>query len=240
MALGSKRSDSAPPASLGPLQVLGQLGWLRGAMGAFLGIALAGAVTALLLSALGADSSVLPWIVAPLGASAVLVFAVPASPLAQPWPVIGGNLLSSLIGLTAGHLIAPIWLACAVAVGAAIAVMAMLRCLHPPGGACALLCALGAAGSSGAEAWGMAYLLPIAANVVLLALAGWAYNTLTGHAWPHRPAPAVPVVPKSLYQRQDLEDVLDEWGNVLDVDRDDLDQLIQAVEQRALHRQHSR
>jgi CBS domain-containing membrane protein len=39
----------------------------------------------------------LPSIVAPLGASAVLVFAVPASPLAQPWPVIGGNTISALV-----------------------------------------------------------------------------------------------------------------------------------------------
>lgn len=220
--------------------MLGQLGWLRGAAGAFLGIAVAGAVTALLLPVLGADSAALPWLVAPLGAAAVLVFAVPASPLAQPWPVMGGNIISAAIGLAAGHMLTPVWLGCAVAVGLAIAVMAIARCLHPPGGACALLCALGAAGTPEAAAWGLPHLIPIAVNVGLLSLCGWGYNRLTGHNWPHRPAPAAPIAPKGLYERQDLEDVLDEWDEVLDVDRDDLDQLLQAVEQRALQRLRSR
>ena len=43
------------------------------------------------------------WMVAPLGASAVLVFAVPSSPLAQPWAVLGGNTVSALIGIACVH-----------------------------------------------------------------------------------------------------------------------------------------
>src|SRR5262245_7702529 len=68
-------------------------------LGALLGIAITGAVCGL---ALGAGHDV-PLIVAPLGASAVLLFAVPSSPLAQPWPIIGGNTISAAIGMAIGH-----------------------------------------------------------------------------------------------------------------------------------------
>ena len=203
-------------------RAVGHLGWLRGAVGAALGIAAAGGVTMLLV---GGDAGALPFLVAPIGASAVLVFCVPASPLAQPWPVVGGDLLSAAIGLAAGHLCGNPWLAASVGVGAAIAAMAAARCLHPPGGACALLCALGA---SGADAWGAVYLLPIAANVVMLCGFGWLFNTFTGHPWPHRP-PQVPAVSHPPYSRDDLAATLDEWNEVLDVDVDDLDALIQAL-----------
>ncbi|MFD1837338.1 HPP family protein [Paracidovorax cattleyae] len=80
----------------------------------------------------------LPWLVAPIGASAVLVFGVPASPLAQPWPVVGGNALSALVGVACAALVPDPALAGALAVALAIALMVRLRCLHPPGGAAAL------------------------------------------------------------------------------------------------------
>lgn len=217
-------------ASLMPQAAIGHLGWLRGAIGAALGILIAGIVTTVCL---GSMSSALPWLVAPMGASAVLVFAVPASPLAQPWPVIGGNLLSSAIGLYMGASVGPAALAAAVAVGTAIAVMSLTRSLHPPGGACALLCVLGAAGSDG---WGWLYMLPVAANVLALAGVGWIYNNLTGHPWPHRlrvPAPT-PDSSAIAYRREDLEAVLADWNEVVDVDIDDLDAIYQAVLRRTV------
>ena len=101
---------------------------------------------------------VLPWLVAPLGASAVLVFAVPASPLAQPWAVLTGYTLSALVGILSQRLIPVPEVAAAVAVAPAIGVMMAARCLHPPGGAIALLmvladlvAALARAGASGPE-----------------------------------------------------------------------------------------
>lgn len=204
------------------VRAAGHLGWLRGAVGAGMGIAVAGAVTILLV---GGKAAALPFLVAPLGASAVLVFCVPASPLAQPWSVTGGNLLSSLIGLTAGHVLGDPWLAGSLAVGVAIAVMSLARCLHPPGGACALLCALGA---SGRIPWDGAYMLPIAANVLLLCGFGWLFNNLTGHPWPHRP-PRLPVPMQAAYSRDDIVAVLADWNEVLDVEIDDLDAFVQAV-----------
>jgi len=177
--------------------------------------------------------SELPFLIAPMGASAVLVFAVPASPLAQPWAVMGGNLLSALVGLVAAALIGWPPLAVAVAVGAAIAVMSVARCLHPPGGACAVLAALGSPAVA-AHGWG-AFLGPLALNVIALIAAGYLWNNLTGHRWPHR-MPAQPVPGPRGYDRADLDAVLEEWDEVLDVSPDDLDALFRAVERRAVQR----
>lgn len=207
-----------------PRAAIGHLGWLRGAIGAALAIALAAGLTGLLLR-ISDPAFPLPLLVAPLGASAVLVFCVPASPLAQPWPVIGGDLISAAAGLALGHVIGVPWLAASLALGVAIALMSLLRCLHPPGGACALLYALGAAG---AEHWNWAWMGSIVANVAVLAVAGWFYNNLTGHPWPHRPI-RVPPAPVPAYTREDIEAVMAEWNEVLDVDVDDLDALFQAL-----------
>lgn len=219
-------------ASLVPQAAIGHLGWLRGAIGGGLAILASGHVAIVLL---GANSAALPVLVAPLGASAVLVFAVPASPLAQPRSVIGGNLLSAAIGLILGHVIGQPVLAAGLAVGIAIAAMSVTRSLHPPGGACALLCALGAAGP---EVWGWAYLLPITMNVLALSAGGWLYNNLTGHPWPHHAAvPAAPPTGSGLaYTHEDLEAVLADWNEVLDVDIDDLDAIYQALHRRLASR----
>src|SRR3954471_551499 len=69
-------------------------------VGALMGIALTGVICRFVLG----DSTTLPLIVAPLGASAVLLFAVPTSPLAQPWAIVGGNTVSALIGVIVTHL----------------------------------------------------------------------------------------------------------------------------------------
>ncbi len=207
----------------------GRLGWLRGAVGASFGIAAAAAMATIAAPALT------PFLVAPVGASAVLVFALPASPLAQPWPVFGGNMLSALVGLAVAHVVPVPALAAVLAIGLAIAAMSFARCLHPPGGACALLGALG--GPALAAGGWSALLAPLAANVAGLLAIGWLYNNLTGHRWPHR-MPAAPAGPAPFgYVTEDLDAVLEEWDEVLDVAREDLDALFRAVERRAQARQ---
>ncbi len=220
------------PMALGQLRFGGRLGWARGAVGALIGVALA-AVFGLSMP----DAYHWPWIVAPIGASAVLVFAVPASPFAQPWSVFGGNLLSALTGLIIGHAIAAPMVAAGLAVGLAIVVMTYARCLHPPGGACAIVGALAA--TTAPDGGWAGLLLPLLLNVIALIGAGWLYNNLTGHAWPHVPVQAPPMPQGTwagTYEKADLDTVLEEWDEVLDVNRQDLDALFRAVERRVLRR----
>ena len=128
-------------------------------------------------------------------------------------------------------------LAAALGIGLAIALMSLMRCLHPPGGACALVGALGGPAIAAHGWW--ALLLPLGINLVALLAAGWAYNNLTGHSWPHR-IPSVPPSPPEgwlgSYDAEDLDAVLEEWDEVLDVSRDDLDALFRAVERRVQRR----
>ncbi len=194
--------------------------------GGLIGIALTGAIALLLLG----SWELLPWLVAPMGAAAVLVFAVPASPLAQPWPVIGGNTISALVGITAARLVPEPALAAGVAVGGAILVMSLCRCLHPPGGAAALTAVVG-----GPAVLSMGYLfafVPVGLNAVLLTLAGIAFHRLSGHAYPHRPAPVAPLAP----EREDVDRALADLGETFDIDREDLVVLVQHAVRHAAER----
>jgi CBS-domain-containing membrane protein len=112
---------------------------IRACVGALIGIFVTGITSYWLIG----NSPQLPMLIAPLGASAVLLFAVPSGPLAQPWPIVGGNTLSAIVGVTALMLFDDIAMAAAVGVGGAIAVMFLTRSLHPPGGAVALATVLG-------------------------------------------------------------------------------------------------
>ncbi|MCX5494454.1 HPP family protein [Kaistia dalseonensis] len=76
-----------------------------------------------------------PLVMAPFGASCVLLFSVPGSPLSQPMNVIGGHVVATLVGLVLRLLLPNEWWAVALAVGLAIALMSALRVTHPPAGA---------------------------------------------------------------------------------------------------------
>jgi len=201
---------------------------LRGALGGGLGIAFAAFTGMAIAQALHLS----PWLVAPVGASAVLVFAVPASPLAQPWSVVGGNTVTALMGLVACNFIPDPLIAASVAVGLAIAAMFALRCLHPPGGAMALLVVL-----THTRAWSFA-LFPAFTNSLLLVAAGLAYHALvTRHSYPHVPAAAT--APRSGLMRitdTDLAAALAEQGEVFDIDPADLNRLLQISELKAYRR----
>lgn len=84
-------------------------------------------------------------LIASMGASAVLLFAVPHGQLSQPWPVIAGHGISALIGVTCAHFIGAVPLAAGCAVGLSILAMHHLKCIHPPGGATALTAVIGGA-----------------------------------------------------------------------------------------------
>lgn len=211
---------------------------VRGGIGALLGILGAGLVGRLALGTTGD----LPWIVAPMGASAVLVYAVPGSPLAQPWSVVAGNVTSALVGLTAAAVIGPDPLAAAVGVGAAIVVMIALRCLHPPGGACALTAALAPPAVTG---HGITFAFwPVGLGSVVLVAVGIAFHRAVGRRYPHvavapAPAPERAVDAAAEPVRVDTEAVaaaMERLDQGLDVAPADVVELLRDVEAHALDR----
>lgn len=82
-------------------------------------------------------------LVASMGATAVLLFAVPHGQMSQPWAVLGGHVISAVIGVSCALYISNNLLAAGAAVGLAIGVMYYLKCVHPPGGATALSAVMG-------------------------------------------------------------------------------------------------
>ncbi|QWD68630.1 HPP family protein [Polynucleobacter sp. VK25] len=150
---------------------------LRSVFGAFIGLALVLTVAKYLGELSGLDE----WLMASLGASALLVFALPQSPMAQPWAVVAGNTLSALVGITVLHLVSEPLLAMPLAASLAIMGMFILRCLHPPAAAVALIVVLGHV-----THYRYAF-FPVMVDSILLVLAGGIYSNLTGKAYPNRP-----------------------------------------------------
>ncbi|GLR67630.1 membrane protein [Acidocella aquatica] len=218
---------------------------LQASLGALTGIALTGILSALLLG--HANSLVLPLLIAPMGAAAVLVFAVPASPLAQPWPVVGGNIISAIAGIATAKLIPDPALAAGIAVAAAIALMSLTRSLHPPGGAVALLCVLG--GPSVSAAGFFFAFIPVGLNCLLLVSFGIIYHSLvSNHSYPHKPAPLaanthrtadLPAPLRAGFRPEDIDAALAESGESFDISRDDLDRLLRRVESHAAAHAHA-
>jgi CBS-domain-containing membrane protein len=131
-------------------------------VGAFLGIALVGLIGATFVDRLGQSL-----LIGSFGATAVLVYGAVRSPLAQPRNVLGGHVISALIGVCAYQTLGDaIWLSAAVAVSTAIAAMHLTRTLHPPGGATALIAVIG--GESVHKLGYMYALMPVACGAVAL------------------------------------------------------------------------
>jgi CBS domain-containing membrane protein len=211
-------------------------GRLFACLGAIVGVGLSGLIAAWLHG----DGEALPWLVAPMGASAVLVFAVPASPMAQPWPVIGGNTISALVGFAVGQAIGHGAMACGVGVGLAIGVMSVTRSLHPPGGAAALTGVIGGSLVDSAGWWFP--LAPVALDAVVLVAVGLLFHRLSGHPYPHRqPAAASTADPSPArwaeVSDEDLDAVLAAIGETYDIEREDLRLLLGELEARVLARQ---
>lgn len=151
----------------------------RASIGAAAGIGLCAAV-AMAMPDAGPLRLVL---IAPLGASAVLAFAVPNAPLAQPWSAVAGNMLSALVAVIVLSVYSGPW-APPLAVGLAIAAMMFARALHPPGGAVALLAALNP--EPVIEAGPVFALAPVGLMTVLLVGSAVLFNRITGRVYPFR------------------------------------------------------
>lgn len=106
---------------------------LKSGLGGVLGISAVGGIAAV---------TDLPFLLAPFGASAVLLFGHPASPLAQPANVVGGYLVSAMAGIGMALLLPHVWWAAGLGVGLAILAMLVVRLSHPPAGAVPILMAV--------------------------------------------------------------------------------------------------
>lgn len=206
---------------------------LLSSVGAGLGLMISGWISHFVLGEVNL------WFIAPMGASAVLLFGVPNSPLAQPWSIVGGNMSAAAVGVSTSLLIADPGLVCGVAAALAIGLMFKLRCLHPPGGAVALTAILG---GPGIHQLGYSFVLyPVLLNSVLLALLAIIFNNLAGRRYPHPLASAeakpanLPIDAVSI-TRADLHEALMQ-GELFDIDEDDLQEILLRAEQLAHQRQ---
>ena len=173
------------------------------------------------------------WMVSSLGASAVLLFGMPASPLAQPWPVLGGTILSAVVGALAQAWIGDVAIACAVAVGVSILLMVPLRCMHPPGAGFAAYVVLEHINGAALIAF------PIFFNVAVLLVCAVIYNTLTGKRYPHPQhslRKGFAADGQGLFAAQDLDVALKHYNQLLDVSRADLEGLLHMAGRSAFNR----
>jgi CBS domain-containing membrane protein len=213
---------------------------MRASVGALFGLVITGLFSILIL---GKNPGAL-WLIAPMGASSVLLFAVPSSPLAQPWSLIGGNLVAAFVGVTCAKLIGEPVLAAGIAAAFAIGGMFALRCIHPPSGAVALTAVLG-----GPAIHSLGYdfiLVPVLLNSVLLLLTALFFNNATGRRYPHQTAVPVNVkkpettdvesMDRVGITKADLDTVLARYNQVLDISRADLESILEQTEMQAYRR----
>jgi len=194
----------------------------------------AGILLVLLVSSQVLDFHGVSLVVASMGASTVLLFATPHSALSQPWSLLGGHLVSALIGITCAKFLSNPLYAGALAVALSIGAMYYLRCLHPPGGATALVTVLG---GEQVRALGYDFLVtPVLINVLIILAVAIAANY--PFRWRRYPewlavAPDVPAIEhdahpeKCMIAHSDLVYALSEIDSFIDVTEEDLLQIYQ-------------
>ncbi len=176
------------------------------------------------------------WYIAPMGASSVLLFAVPASPLAQPWNMVVGNIIAGIIGVTCALFISNLTIAFSVAVALSIFFMMTTDSLHPPSGAVAITAVLG---GTTVHELGYAFIFyPVLLNSVLLLIVAVIFNRLLGKQYPQivqlntRSKDPTPTQ-KVTIQPQDIQDVLEHQTELLDISEYDLQKIILEAQEKA-------
>lgn len=190
-------------------------------LGALIGIG----ITALISSRfLGTQGMLL--MIGSMGASAVLLFAVPHGQLSQPWPAVIGQLVSASVGVVCASLLPNEIMAAALAVSLAILAMHLTRSLHPPGGATALIAVIG---GPDIHELGWAYILaPVALNAVSILLVALLFNNFFG--WRRYPAAMArsaqkPVASQLGITIADLEHAIRKMDSTIDVTEEELMQI---------------
>jgi CBS domain-containing membrane protein len=179
-------------------------------------------------------------LIGPLGASAVLLFAVSSGALAQPWSILGGYFTAAVVSLLVAHVLGRTLVSACLAAGMALILMCWLRCLHPPAGALALLLVLA---DSATIAMDWLELGPVMLGALCMLLSALAYNNLTRIRYPKRHSEPVAVIPVDHPAKdpagitaEDLRRALEDMQEFFDVTPEDLEQLIHASELHARRR----
>lgn len=174
-----------------------------------------------------------------MGASAVLLFAVPQGALSQPWHVFGGHVVSAAVGVTCHSLFPSYAWTGALAVGLAVSVMYYLRCIHPPGGATALLAVIG-----GPDVYDLGYayvITPVAVNVISILLMAVVFNAF--FPWRRYPAhlsrrhrisaQTKPAERQYELTREDFSAAMQVLNSYVDITADSLTELLELAKQHA-------
>lgn len=150
-------------------------------IGSFIGIGLIGLLNSKYLVA---NDNL--YLIGSFGASSVLIYGIINSPLAQPRNLLGGHLISAIIGVTVAKFFpGEVWLACALAVSISIVAMQITKTLHPPGGATALIAVIG---GEKIKALGYMYVLsPVLSGIMILFLVALVFNNLRHRRYPTKP-----------------------------------------------------
>ena len=179
-------------------------------------------------------------LIGPLGASAVLLFAVSSGALAQPWSILGGYLCAAVLALLVAHVLGRTLGSACLAAGMSLVLMCWLRCLHPPAGAVALTLVLADPATIALDWKALAPVMLGASTMLFSALV---YNNLTRIRYPKRASEPVAVVPadhppidRQAITAEDLKLALAEMEAFFDVTPEDLEQLIHVSELHAKRR----
>lgn len=144
---------------------------------------LAGLGAMLCITILSSFSTIIPssiWLMAPFGATMVILFGLPQSPLAQPRNIILGHILTTSIGLAAASLIGVSPWSMGLAVGLAVSAMLLTNTTHPPAGANPLVVMLAG------ESWGFLF-MPVAVGSILIVIFGMLYHrVISGETYPQK------------------------------------------------------
>jgi len=166
-------------------------------------------------------------LIASMGASAVLLFAVPHGQLSQPWPVLAGHGFSALIGVACARWIPDQTMAAAAAVGLSIGAMHSFKCIHPPGGATALTAVLG---GPAVHALGFHFVLcPVLVNGLVMVTIAVVFNGF--FTWRRYPAALAwkPAQPPSAPTHEQVISALRELDSFVDISEDDLIRLSRSL-----------
>ena len=203
-------------------------------LGALIGLAISSLISWHVLGGFNA------WYIAPMGATSVLLFAVSASPLSQPWNVVIGNTIAGVIGVSCALFITEPTLAFSLAVALTIFLMMSTDSLHPPSGAVAITAVMG---GESIHQLGYAFVFyPVLLNSILLLIVAVIYNRMLGKQFPQvaqintRSKDPTPTQ-KVTIQPQDIKDALADQTELLDISEYDLQKIILKAQENANARQ---